>query len=290
MQHNGYRLIAAKRKRNIGRLLGIVIVAATMLTLLGCSESPGGGTPANTTLIGTWYGKFPDNYTIPFQGMTFTAESVVFAVTKTEGKLSILSGDSTDSTTGDNTTEALEEIALTCNGTVNNTTSFILDSCTPIDTTTDSTIEMLFGDVAYDFDNDGRLTITVPAITSGPDSIILDVIPYPLGLTFKSFTVTTPTNPSTGAVITLKATVRNPGNARSAATTLRFYQSTDKTIDTSDTTIGADQPVNARAAGAETSLAVSSNVPATATYYYSACLVNGTAIIICSPSIDIVVN
>ena len=42
-------------------------------------------------------------------------------------------------------------------------------------------------------------------------------------------------SPETGATFTLSATVSNAGDAESAATTLRYYRSTDATITTSDT-------------------------------------------------------
>ena len=52
-----------------------------------------------------------------------------------------------------------------------------------------------------------------------------------------------------GQSFTLSATVRNRGSARAEATTLRYYRSTDSTISTSDTAVGADA-VAALAAGA----------------------------------------
>ena len=48
------------------------------------------------------------------------------------------------------------------------------------------------------------------------------------------------TSPETGASFTLSATVTNAGDAESAATTLRYYRSTDATITTSDTQEGTD--------------------------------------------------
>ena len=45
-------------------------------------------------------------------------------------------------------------------------------------------------------------------------------------------------SPATGAPFTLSATVRNAGDGASAATTLRYYQSTDETITTADTEVG----------------------------------------------------
>ena len=42
-----------------------------------------------------------------------------------------------------------------------------------------------------------------------------------------------------GQSFTLSATVRNQGAGQSAATTLRFYRSTNATISTSDTEVGS---------------------------------------------------
>ncbi|MCY4594026.1 MAG: hypothetical protein OXC19_04425 [Bryobacterales bacterium] len=47
-------------------------------------------------------------------------------------------------------------------------------------------------------------------------------------------------SPDAGASFTLSATVHNAGDGRSAATTLRYYQSSDATISTSDTAVGTD--------------------------------------------------
>ena len=58
----------------------------------------------------------------------------------------------------------------------------------------------------------------------------------------------------------------------SAATTLRYYRSTDVTITTSDTAEGTD-PVGALAASEGSSAGVDLTAPATpGTYYYGACV------------------
>ena len=80
------------------------------------------------------------------------------------------------------------------------------------------------------------------------------------------------TSPETEASITLSATVSNTGNAESPATTLRYYQSTDTTITTSDTEVGTDA-VAALAAAGTSAESISLTVPATAgAYYYGACV------------------
>ena len=75
-----------------------------------------------------------------------------------------------------------------------------------------------------------------------------------------------------GQSFTLSATVRNRGSARAAATTLRYYRSTDSTISTSDTAVGMDA-VAALAGGASSPESISLTAPSSAgTYYYGACV------------------
>ena len=79
-------------------------------------------------------------------------------------------------------------------------------------------------------------------------------------------------SPETGASFTLSATVTNAGNAGSAATTLRYYRSSDATISSADTQVGTDA-VRALAAAGTSAESVSLTAPATAgTYYYGACV------------------
>ena len=79
-------------------------------------------------------------------------------------------------------------------------------------------------------------------------------------------------SPETSATITLSATVSNAGDAASAATTLRYYRSTDATITTSDTEVGTDA-ITGLGAGGSTSESVDVTAPATAgAYYYGACV------------------
>ena len=78
--------------------------------------------------------------------------------------------------------------------------------------------------------------------------------------------------PTAGARFTLNATVRNQGNGESSFTTLRYYQSSDSTITTSDTSVGTDS-VSRLDASATTPESVSVTAPSTAgTYYYGACV------------------
>ena len=75
-----------------------------------------------------------------------------------------------------------------------------------------------------------------------------------------------------GESFTLSVTVRNDGAGAAAATTLRYYRSTDATITTSDTEVGMDA-VGELAASATSSGSVDLTAPSTAgTYYYGGCV------------------
>ena len=77
---------------------------------------------------------------------------------------------------------------------------------------------------------------------------------------------------ATEATFTLSATVTNAGNGESAATTLRYYRSTDSTISSSDTVVGTDA-VGALAAAGTSDQSIDLTAPSTAgTYYYGACV------------------
>ena len=79
-------------------------------------------------------------------------------------------------------------------------------------------------------------------------------------------------SPIAGASFTLSATVRNQGDGSSAATTLRYYRSTDATITTSDTQVGTDA-VGALSASGTSAESIDLTASATAgTYYYGACV------------------
>ena len=78
--------------------------------------------------------------------------------------------------------------------------------------------------------------------------------------------------PTAGASFTLRATVRNQGNARSASTTLRYYRSTDATITAGDSQVGTDA-VFALSAGRTGAEWISLRAPSSAgTWYYGACV------------------
>ena len=82
----------------------------------------------------------------------------------------------------------------------------------------------------------------------------------------------TDSSPDTGDSFTLSATVENAGDGASAATTLRYYRSTDATVTTSDAEVGTDA-VGGLSAGASSPESIGLTAPSTAaTYYYGACV------------------
>ena len=79
-------------------------------------------------------------------------------------------------------------------------------------------------------------------------------------------------SPSTGISFSLSATVRNQGGGESAATTLRYYRSTDATITPSDTEVGTDA-LGALAASGTSDQSIELTAPSTAgRYFYGACV------------------
>ena len=78
--------------------------------------------------------------------------------------------------------------------------------------------------------------------------------------------------PGAGESFTFRASVRNRGDARSDATTLRYYRSSDSTVSSSDTEVGTDY-VRRLSAGADSGESISLAAPSSAgTYYYGACV------------------
>ena len=79
-------------------------------------------------------------------------------------------------------------------------------------------------------------------------------------------------NPAPGATFALSATVSNTGEGESAATTLRYYRSTDATIATSDTEVGTDA-VGVLAVSGTSDHSISLTAPlTTGIHYYGACV------------------
>ena len=100
--------------------------------------------------------------------------------------------------------------------------------------------------------------ITVPEPPSGPNLVVAASV--------------SDSGPVAGAPFTLSAAVRNAGNKSSAATTLRFYRSTDATITTSDREVGTGALAGLAASGSS-SQSLDASAPSTpGTYYYGACV------------------
>ena len=79
-------------------------------------------------------------------------------------------------------------------------------------------------------------------------------------------------SPDAGTPITLSATVRNQGSGPSDSTTLRYYQSADSSISSSDTAVGTDS-VSGLSASGTSAEDISLTAPSTpGTYYYGACV------------------
>ena len=77
-----------------------------------------------------------------------------------------------------------------------------------------------------------------------------------------------------GQSFTLRATVRNQGTGQSAATTLRYYRSSNRTISTRDTQVGTDA-VSALGASRTSAESIRLTAPSSeGTYYYGACVVS----------------
>ena len=77
-----------------------------------------------------------------------------------------------------------------------------------------------------------------------------------------------------GQSFTLSATVRNRGTEQAAATTLRYYRSSNATVSSNDVEVGTDG-VSALSAGGTSAESISLNAPSDAgTYYYGACVDN----------------
>ena len=79
-------------------------------------------------------------------------------------------------------------------------------------------------------------------------------------------------SPAPGASFTLWATVQNDGNGESAATTLRYYRSTDATITTSDTEVGTDAVTGLAPSGSDSQSVDVAAPSAPGPYYYGACV------------------
>ena len=105
-------------------------------------------------------------------------------------------------------------------------------------------------------------------------SVRVDVAAQMFDLSVSAFSVD-PTSIVAGAEVTFAATVTNASSATvsSPVAALKYYRSTDATIDATDTEVGVADSISALAAAA-TSAQTATYRPSTAgTYYYGACAV-----------------
>ena len=119
----------------------------------------------------------------------------------------------------------------------------------------------------------GTATITASAgSASGSAAVTVAVgVPPAPDLVVGSPSVSN-SSPVTGASFTLSATVRNQGSGPSAATTLRYYRSTDATITTGDTEVDTDA-VGTLSASGTSDESIDLTAPSSpGTYYYGACV------------------
>ncbi len=118
--------------------------------------------------------------------------------------------------------------------------------------------------IAFQSDRDGDHEIYVRTYTVTVTSVSPDLVVQSPWVSDNSLT--------SGQSFTLRATVRNRGDARSSSTTLHYYRSSNATITTTDTRIGTD-PVRALATGASSTESIPLSAPSSAgTYYYGACV------------------
>ena len=104
-----------------------------------------------------------------------------------------------------------------------------------------------------------RVTVTGDGLVDAPDLVV-------------ESPRSTASSVEPGGAIRFAATVRNQGEDRSAATTLRYYRSSDSRITTSDTPVGTDR-IGALSASATDRQSIGQRVPSMpGTYYYGACV------------------
>ena len=120
---------------------------------------------------------------------------------------------------------------------------------------------------------EGEATVVLRRQSDGTvlRSYTFEVTGIPADLVVQSVSVSDSTL-TPGQSFTLRATVRNQGTDQSAATTLRYYRSSNRTISTRDTQVGTDA-VGALTASGTSAESISLTAPsAEGTYYYGACV------------------
>ena len=119
--------------------------------------------------------------------------------------------------------------------------------------------------VTSESDTTNNCSSSVPVTVTAPNKP--DLIIYAIVTFTNPFGGTPP-----GGLIQVSAGVRNQGGVASPATTLRFYQSTDATITTSDTEVGTAAVGGLAASGTRSHGADVTAPSSTGTYYYGACV------------------
>ena len=105
-----------------------------------------------------------------------------------------------------------------------------------------------------------------------PSGIALGFVPVEAGTDLAVRASVSDNTLTPGQSFTLRATVRNNGTEQAAATTLRYYRSSNATISSSDTEVGTDG-VSSLPAGDTSAESISLTAPSSAgTYYYGACV------------------
>ena len=162
--------------------------------------------------------------------------------------------DSTDTQLGTAAVNSLASLA---------TRAYSIDLTAPTSTGTyfyGACVESVAGESNAD-NNCSSALLTV--VEAGPDLVVRTSVDD------NTLTRLTP-----GQSFRLRATVHNRGTASAAATTLRYYRSSDLAISTNDTEVGTDG-VGTLSAGATSDESTRLNAPSdTGTYYYGACVDN----------------
>ena len=114
-------------------------------------------------------------------------------------------------------------------------------------------------------------TISTPTPTPIPTPT-----PTPTPMPLPNLVVDLPTvslsSPMTGQSFTLNVTVRNRGSGSSGPAVVSYYRSTDSTITSADTQVGADRVPGLDASGRSAESILTYAPPTTGTYYYGACV------------------
>ena len=114
-------------------------------------------------------------------------------------------------------------------------------------------------EVPGEADSANNCSAALPVTVQGPDLVVQSP-------------AVNDARPSPGGTFTLYATVRNSGAAASAASTVRFYRSTDDTISTGDVELGSASVPGLAVSGSRAE-AIDLTAPADAgTYYFGACV------------------